>query len=308
MKLRAGPGGDDMFPACKTRGIASFTHRPIYNTDFTNLQKADVDHAVKGSARPSIFCFAWTIEGGDVIYVGDSETHCIVGRGIVGGKPGKRAYRFNNGDAMTEPRNPRIAWRHEVPVDWDEDFSPFEYKDPAPQNSVIQLHGSGSDKRNDANGSPDETVGQVASALLNELAYQRETSASKKNIERLHASLSNQFRVWLKRSFGIDVKQEENSIDLIFTFHAETHLAELKICYCGNTKHAIREALGQLLEYNHYPPHCENRSWWLVLDCEPSRDDRKYISTLRQKYRFPLILAWRDELDFETSPSSPLRT
>ncbi len=263
MKIRAGSGGDNMFPACRDRGIASFTHGPIYNTDLTNLKKSDVDSAVRGSARPSIWWFAWEIKGSDVIYVGDSETHSMIARGVVGGEPGKRAYRYNAGNAITEPNNPSIAWRHEVPVLWDKDFIPFIYKDPAPQNSVYPLKPQSIQEQSDHGSAPTDRATETPNPLLKELAYQRETAVSKKNIMRLHVSLSNQFRLWLERRFAMKVVQEKKWIDMSFTCAGQKHLAEVKICYGEDTRHAIREALGQLFEYNFYPPYEESHFWWL---------------------------------------------
>jgi hypothetical protein len=210
MKLRAGEGakgGDDMWPACRDRRIASFTHGPILNTDLTDREKADVNPSVKGSARPSIFWFAWEIKGGDVIYVGDSQTHSIIARGTVLGEPGQRAYRYNSGDAITEPSKPNIAWRHEVPVQWDSDFSPFLYKDPAPQNSVFPWKPLTVEERNDRRDAFNSSDGAgPEDALLNDLAYQRETPAFKRNILRLHVSLSNKFRIWIERKFAVKVR------------------------------------------------------------------------------------------------------
>ena len=308
MKMRAGKaakGGDDMWPLCRDRGIASFTHGPILNTDLTNIKKEDVNPAITGSARPSIFWFAWEIKGGDVIYVGDAATHSLIGRGTVVGEPGKRAYRYNAGQAIKEPSDPSTAWRHEVPVEWDLNFKPFFYKDPAPQNSVFPFKPSIVEDQDTNQEATDEDEVETSGALLNELAYQRETPASKKNIARLHVSLSNHFRLWLEREFAVKVAQEKQRIDLTFTTGSKRHLAELKICYCAGTRHAIREAIGQLFEYNYYPSYREADVWWLVLDCEPSQTDFKYISNLTHRYGIPLTLAWSTDDDFKVFPSLP---
>jgi hypothetical protein len=106
----------------------------------------------------------------------------------------------------------------------------------------------------------------------------------------------------------VKVKQERDGIDLTFTSSSKRHLAELKICYSGDTRHAIREALGQLFEYNHYPPYEEAHFWWLVLDCEPSRNDRKYLRMLVERYAIPLTIAWPSGNDFKAFPSLPIET
>src|ERR1017187_2927591 len=113
MKLRAGDYGDNMWPSCHKRGIASMTHPPIYNTNLTRLTKQDVNPEVKTAARSSIWRFAWDIQGGDMIFVGDSVSKSMIARGYVSSKPGIRAYRYNDQDPMTEPSNPSIPWRHE---------------------------------------------------------------------------------------------------------------------------------------------------------------------------------------------------
>lgn len=81
-----------------------------------------------------------------------------------------------------------------------------------------------------------------------------------------------------------------------------THLAELKICYGGNTRAAIRGAMRQLLEYNHYPSRSEAHCWWLVMDHHPAGTDREYIDVLRTKYALPLTLTWSVGADFESYP------
>lgn len=88
MKLRAGNYGEDIWPACRERGVAAITHPPIYNVDLTRLRKNDVDPEVKTAARTSIWRFAWDVRGGDVIYVGDSKSKSMIARGFVAAEPG----------------------------------------------------------------------------------------------------------------------------------------------------------------------------------------------------------------------------
>ena len=61
--------------------------------------------------------------------LGDSLSKKIIARGYVTSQPGQRAYRYNDRKPITEPSNPRIGWRHDVSVAWDDDFEPFRYKD-----------------------------------------------------------------------------------------------------------------------------------------------------------------------------------
>jgi hypothetical protein len=69
-------------------------------------------------------------------------------------------------------------------------------------------------------------------------------------------------------------------------------VAELKICFGVGTTRSIREALGQLLEYNHYPARRAASSWLIVLDQEPPEQDRLYILTLRERLSMPVTIGW----------------
>jgi hypothetical protein len=294
MKLRAGNYGDDMWPQCRDRAIASMTHPPIYDTDLTNSEKRDIPEAVRTAARTSIWRFAWDIAGGDIILIGDSLQRSIIARGFVDVVPGERAYRFNSLDPIVEPSNQVIAWRHEVPVTWDTDFIPFTYVDGAPRITVMRFDPSWA-----PHSLPGETS-DVSNGLLDDKAYRRETPASDRNIKRLHATLSNRFRRWLSNAHGISAQQERRRVDVGFSHNGKTHLAELKVCYGGETRASIREAMGQIFEYNLYPPRTSASSWLIVLDKEPATEDLAYFEVLRQQFHLPLSLVWSTETGFSS--------
>lgn len=305
MKLRAGNHGPDMWPVCRQRDIAAITYQAIFDSDLTRLKKWDLDSDVQGAARSSMFRFAWEIKGGDIILVGDSISKSIVGRGYVTSPPGERAYRYNAKNPIREPNSPYVPWRHEVPVAWDDDFEPFRYRDGAPQHTVMHFDpgwvhfANGIRTVKQAPASEAQTAGTKP---LDEGAYLRQTHASLRNIERLHSALSNRFSQWVRTRFAVHTEQERNGVDVSFEHGGIKHLAELKICYGGNTRAAIREALGQILEYNHYPPRIQTQSWWLVLDQDPAKSDRIYIDALRGKHTLPLRLAWPVMRGFDSYP------
>ena len=211
----------------------------------------------------------------------------MIARGFVTAEPGTRAYCYKTHDAITEPSKPDIAWRHEVPVEWDDDFVPFHYKDGVPRYTVASSDPAWVNSAADAGTltAPGE-IDERAANLLNESAYKRETQASQRNILRLHAALSNRFRSWLAQRFGVTAVQEQDQVDMYFNLAGTTYLAELKTCYGANTKLAIREALGQVFEYDHYPPRSEMQRWLIVLDHEPSPSDEGYIALLRDHTTF----------------------
>lgn len=302
MKLRAGSHGADMWEQCHRRKIASMTDAPILNTDLTSLTPDQVHPDVKTSSRASIRRFAWEIRGGDIIYVGDSVKKQLIARGYVGGNVGVRAYRYNSKNAMYPEGHPHEPWRHEVPVAWDSEFEPINYRDMsylvtvAPIEKAWREFGKILEDDSDAH------------TLLNADDYERETKASKKNVVKLHAALSNRFKLWARRKWNVKIVQEDKYVDTTFELFGMTTMVEFKICYGSHTRRAIREALGQILEYNHFPKRIERKSWWLVLDHEPSRDDLRYAHTLRHKYNFPLVLGWETDEGFELIPPASAKS
>lgn len=296
MKLRAGSHGPDMWEQCRKRRIASMTDPPILNIDLTNLTPEQVHPDVKTSSRASIRRFAWEIRGGDIIYVGDSGAKQLIARGCIGGEVGARAYRYNSKNAIHPEGRPDEPWRHEIPVVWDSEFEPIDYKDMSYLVTVAPI-----EKAWREFGKVLET-GDNAEHLLSEDDYERETKISKKNVVKLHSALSNRFKLWAQARWKIKIVQEDEYVDTTFELFGKRTMVEFKICYGSHTRRAIREALGQILEYNHFPKRTQRESWWLVLDHQPSEDDLRYADTLRQKYNFPLLLGWETDYGFELSP------
>ncbi len=110
-------------------------------------------------------------------------------------------------------------------------------------------------------------------AALAEDAYYRESSKNLRLIVKRHNKLSNQFATWLRRSGYLEVVQEQNCVDIVFEKDNKIHRAELKVCYGTGSTKAIREALGQLLEYNYYPGRTLASQWVIVLDEKATDDD-----------------------------------
>lgn len=135
------------------------------------------------------------------------------------------------------------------------------------------------------------------SSALAEDGYYRESPRNLKIIIPKHNKLSNSFCKWLVTR-GINAKQEENHIDILFEAGGENYIAELKITYGIGTTKAIRESLGQLLEYNHYPGRDMKQKWIIVLDQKPIGSDFEYIGNLRNRRNLPVIVGWQTESDF----------
>ncbi|MEJ5366645.1 MAG: hypothetical protein WHS86_16240 [Desulfosoma sp.] len=142
---------------------------------------------------------------------------------------------------------------------------------------------------------------------LAEDAYYRESGAKLMEIIPRHNKLSNDFCAWLKNQHGIMARQEQHRADVIFSFNNQSVLAELKVCYGAGTTKAIREALGQLLEYNHYPARKTADVWLIVLDEKPSKNDQVFIDVLRETRSLPVSVGWQIDDQFLFHPVWPLK-
>jgi len=62
---------------------------------------------------------------------------------------------------------------------------------------------------------------------------------------------------------------------------------EIKVA--PHIRSALRQAIGQLLEYAHWPNHRRANKWWVVSEEEPSAEDVAYLQTLRNQYGLPVF-------------------
>ena len=118
-------------------------------------------------------------------------------------------------------------------------------------------------------------------------------------IEPKHNKLANQFQNWLLANGFEDVQLERDQIDVSFGRADLRTMAELKIVYDLSSTRSIREALGQIFEYNVYPGRLPFESWLVVLDKTPQESDCTYIERIRSEYELPLNLGWRKRKEFE---------
>ena len=108
-----------------------------------------------------------------------------------------------------------------------------------------------------------------------------------------HNELSNVLIEYLKNNGYKSVKAEDNYVDIkCINNSGELIFFELKTA--KTVKAAIREAIGQLLEYNHYPNTNKANKLIIVTKSEPSESDIQYLSTLRTKYNLPVYYQYFD--------------
>jgi hypothetical protein len=230
----------------------------------------------------------------------------MVAYGVVKGVIGGRAYRF---DPSSKIKRGRTVWRHKIDVAWSTGFKEFRYHDRSPNTSVLKLNDWEIEQfsRYVAKSRDQSVTGALGTRSRQEQQiedlYPRISSALRIVIRPLHRELANALVRWLKDAHQISAVWERQQIDVRFWRDGCIHvIAELKIAYGGNTRHAIREAIGQILEYNHYPGRQEFDEWLLVLDQAPSAEDKRFIERLRKEYALPLSLGWKDGEGFLFHP------
>lgn len=132
--------------------------------------------------------------------------------------------------------------------------------------------------------------------------YPRPTPASLRIITPRHKQLCNSFIQWLDSTGRKVSGREKHRVDVEFRDGGDFCRAELKVCYGMITTKAIREALGQLLEYNYYGWRTPADRWFIVLDSKPSKEDEKYLRRLTAEKRLPLFLCWTSGNGFNEIP------
>lgn len=115
---------------------------------------------------------------------------------------------------------------------------------------------------------------------LSEEAYLRFTVAQMRLIKRMHNLLSIRFGEWLRTAGAADVCAEADRVDLRCNWRGAPCLFELKTTAAQSVRLALREAVGQLLEYAYYPGRRRPKHIAIVLDAEPSVEEIEWMRTL----------------------------
>lgn len=295
-----------MWPQCQRLGVAAITYEPLADTDlsqFPNREPGELWKQLTGSQQASLRRLAYEMSPGDVIYVKDGTR--VIDRGII-----THSYSFDAQPRVVEPGG--LPWAHQVSVAWSGTFHAVNMPQLGSEmTTVIELKPDEVARIERAAGiapngrSVTPPAHQSSGEPLLEDSYYRESPARLKEIVPRHNKLSNQFCEWLKTAHTLTAVQEQQRVDIRFCFGDRAVIAELKVCYGVGTTKSIREALGQLLEYNHYPARRPAECWLIVLDEEPSQEDRRYIETLREARALPVKLGWRTGRGFAFQPKWP---
>lgn len=122
-----------------------------------------------------------------------------------------------------------------------------------------------------------------------------------------HLKLSNKFIRWLERKGFKSIKSEfvlanHDRIDVRFTLKDKQIFSELKTVSGSSVKRAIREALGQILDYQYYDNREKANELWIVINDECSDNDVLFIKQLIEGHKLPLRLVWEKGKGFLSYP------
>lgn len=190
--------------------------------------------------------------------------------------------RFRPQDVKFYDPKPIVANQHKIrrtyryqPIDWDDGFPPIT---SGPQQTKPPI-------------TPDDDDDPTRSET------QRTRAATDGTIYNpRHTQLQNRLYRALRQQHGpAAVRYEDGFVDLVVKRDKQTTYIEIKMEL--TTKRCVRLALGQLLEYTHYPGVANADRLLVVGDAFPTTDDRLYLSNLRDRYKLPIYYArW----DWET--------
>lgn len=314
MAMREGYRGEDMFKEkCFDNRVAAITYHPIHKTDlepYSPKKRPPRWKELAASQKGSISKFAWQIRAGDTLYVRDSaQPNLLIGCGRVLGDDGELAYVYDEHSPIRTESGE--IWRHLLRVDWEYPFQKIPYKDRSANTTVLALDEAELAEFRRAAKRLDHRNHGLSNADIDladglETAYPRATPATVRMILPRHRTLSKTFQRWLMQRHRVTGRSERRQIDMQFELGPVSAMAEFKIAYDGNTKAAVREALGQILEYNHYPGRNLTEAWFLILDQRPCDDDRSFVESLRTSWLCPIYLGWQQGGDFSFYPKSPL--
>ena len=138
-----------------------------------------------------------------------------------------------------------------------------------------------------------QSVGTPSKIQKNRLedAYARFTPEQLQEIIPHHNRLSNGFQKWLASVGAAQIVAESKAVDVLCVHSDQSCLFELKTCCKQSSHHALREALGQILDYAFYPGRTKRNCLAVVLDEEPTEADIDWFHSLADEV-IPVELFW----------------
>jgi len=154
-------------------------------------------------------------------------------------------------------------------LDWDDGFQPVS----SSNKSELVLDYDDEDKTHDRSEAPRTRPPQPSTIF-----------------DPQHAILQNRLRNYLLNHYGKSaVRMEKNHVDMILKEAGKITFLEIKME--STVKNCIRLALGQIIEYAHYPNSKKADDLLVVGDATPTSDDEIYLQFMRDTYRIPIHYA-----------------
>lgn len=191
--------------------------------------------------------------------------------------------RFRPQDVEFFDPRPVVTGRHKItrthryhPLDWDDEFRSFLGK-PKPIKPPLTPADDDNPMRSEA---------QRIRSATDGVTY-----------DPRHTQLQNGLYRALCAEYGsAAVRYEDGFVDLVLEL--DDHITFVEIKMELTVKRCLRLALGQLLEYAHYPDVASADRLLVVGDVFPTSDDLSYLKYLRNRYKLPVYYSrW----DWETA-------
>ena len=132
--------------------------------------------------------------------------------------------------------------------------------------------------------------------------------ASEIEVDLRHKLLQGLLVTILKLEFpGCPVEPEwavagNRRVDVAVDTGGGALFCEIKVA--PDVRTAVREAVGQLLEYSHWPTDCRAKKWWVVSEGLPSAEEGAYLQALRSRYGLPIFYRRIDTEAAELGPET----
>ena len=138
--------------------------------------------------------------------------------------------------------------------------------------------------------------------MLDTSIFERIVEGGKIVIDPLHKKIQNAVVEILKKQYThlqIESNANDSSTQRVdikgFSKNEhEWHFFEVKTM---SAKRSIREALGQILEYAHYPNVNLAKKLFIIGPEQPDEKDKEYLHLLREKYNLPVWFRWYSFVD-----------
>lgn len=121
----------------------------------------------------------------------------------------------------------------------------------------------------------------------------RHVTESVLDVEAHHQKMQVGIMSCLEREGYIDIIAEEDHVDIRAIKKGVPHFFEVKTY--DTAKACIREALGQILEYNHYPKNRRAAVMYIVGPRKTTCEDEDYLLYLRTYYKIRVYYRWYKE-------------